>query len=165
MRIENTKTKFENYIKIPQSPFPKRQPARRVGVRRTNPQSRDSSTQNCKIWLGEQPLNPDLALRARFSSFHNKSFPLHAPPSHSYYLTKLADYIIQRVVARTRFPLVGANRLDPRCWTETGRLFHCKKTIATALSTWLGGLFSLLLGLSRTHLPFPFRSPVWHLMQ
>ena len=55
-----------------------------------------------------------------------KASPLDAPADHSYYLTKLADYIIQRVVARTRFPLVGANRLDPRCWTETGRLFHCK---------------------------------------
>jgi hypothetical protein len=63
------------------------------------------------------------------------------PAGHSYYLTKLANYIIQRVVARTRFPLVGANRLDPRCWTETGRLFPLQRTFEIALSTRLGGLF------------------------
>ena len=37
-RIENTKTKFKNYLRIPQSAFRNWEPARRVGVRRTNPQ-------------------------------------------------------------------------------------------------------------------------------
>ena len=43
-----------------------------------------------------------------------KTSLLLAPAGHSYYLTKLADYIIKRVVACTRFPLVGVKPLGSK---------------------------------------------------